>query len=512
MLPTTSTTAHDTARAVDLHLLDREPEAVTAAEAQAITRDYLADAADPPGARASGCRCDPPLLVSPRHCGKCGRDRRPETRSGGLRAHQRRAQPVLRRAAGAAGGVNGPYEHLGREPRSARDHTELWERLRTIPNAPDDVRAAITRFCETKLITTAALEAMGARVTRREVGWCLAFAGSNGRGQITAIKYRPLNGTSHDSFAEFGSVWVRPIVIGEVTSLDWVIAEGETDGARLWGLVGDRCAILVMPLGARTFRPEWARVIPRGATVALCHDADPDGDAGAEDAAQTIGGATVRVRPPIEGGDWCDWPGTAEEFVKLARPRGRFEFASFADFASRAFPVAAPLLGKPGKVFLAGGSLLMTYGADGSGKSTFTVDGLTHLAAGCSWLGIDVPRAVRCCIVENEGPPALFQAKLKAKARAVGRRRPARQPVRVRRAMGRVHVRRPRSARDADRVLRRASDRRHRREPHPRARRRCVGQARRDPAVRRLARRMRTEARPRVLAAAPREQERADLG
>lgn len=300
--------------------------------------------------------------------------------------------------------------------RTATDHTARWQQLRTIGAAPEEARAPLARFCEAKLITVEAFEAMGARLFRHhEYGWCLAFAGANSQGHITAIKYRPLSGTSHDSFAELGSVWVRPIVLGNLASLDWLIAEGETDGARLWGLVGDRCAVLIAPAGARAFRPEWAALIPRGARVAVCYDADQDGDAGADEAAETIGGNVLRVRPPIEGGDWCDWPGTADEFVRLAQPRPRFEFVPFADFAAREFPVAEPLLGEPGKVFLAAGSLLMTYGADGSGKSTFTIDGLVHLAAGETWLGLKVARPVRVCIVENEGPPGLFQAKLAAK-------------------------------------------------------------------------------------------------
>ena len=372
--------------------------------------------------------------------------------------------------------VSTTYERMANErPQNARDHTVLWERLAPIAAASEEARAAVAQFCERKLITVAALEAMGTRVTRREIGWCLAFGGSNGHGQITAIKYRPLNGTSHDSFAELGSVWVRPIVSGELTSLDWVIAEGETDGARLWGLVGDRCAVLVLPAGALTFRREWADTIPRGATVALCHDADVDGDEGAEKAAKIIGGRTVRVRPPIEGGDWCDWSGTADEFVRLARPRDRFEFSNFADFAMRAFPVAEPLLGEPGKVFLAAGSLLMTYGADGSGKSTFTIDGIVHLAAGENWLGIEVPRPVRCCIVENEGPPALFQHKLAAKLDAWEGVDPRENLFLLRRAVGRVHLRRPGGPRGVDQVLRRAPGRRHRRQPDAWARRRHLG-------------------------------------
>jgi hypothetical protein len=32
-----------------------------------------------------------------------------------------------------------------------------------------------------------------------------------------------------------------------------------------------------------------------------------------------IGGKTLRLRPPVENGDWCDWPGSREEFVELVR-------------------------------------------------------------------------------------------------------------------------------------------------------------------------------------------------
>ena len=306
------------------------------------------------------------------------------------------------------------YARIRQErPRQIRDLTADWERLRTIATVTDQARAAVTQFCERKLITIEALEALNARVMRHhDYGWCLAFAGHSGDGRVIAIKYRPLNGTSHDSWAEVGSWWARPIVIGKLDSLDWLIAEGETDAARLYGLVGDRCAVLVLPAGANTFRDEWAAGVPRGATAALCHDADPDGDAGAELAARVLGGKIIRVRPPVEGGDWCDWPGTAEEFLRLAQPRPRFEFASFHEFAVHEFPVPEPLLGEPGKVLLGAGSLFMAYGTDGSGKSTFTLDALVHLAAGMDWLGFAVTRQVRVALLENEGPPGLFQAKV----------------------------------------------------------------------------------------------------
>jgi AAA domain-containing protein len=316
----------------------------------------------------------------------------------------------------------GDYDRLEqgeRQPKRLVDHSRLWEKLEPVAAVNGAVEDRLRAFCDSKRISVDALAALGARIrTARSGAVELVFAGVNGNGAIVALKYRPIGGSSHDSYTEQPSSWLRPIIVGNRDSLDWLIAEGETDGARLYELAGERCAILVLPAGARTFKREWARLIPRGANVGLCHDADEDGDAGADKAAKIIG-ATYRLRPPIEdGGDWCDWDGGPDQFLELAQHvhnASRFEFVSYREFASREYPVAEPLLGEKGAILLAGGSLFMVYGADGSAKSTWTIDGIVHLAAGVDWLDIPVLRPVRVCIIENEGPPSLFQQKLDAK-------------------------------------------------------------------------------------------------
>jgi hypothetical protein len=106
--------------------------------------------------------------------------------------------------------------------------------------------------------------------------------------------------------------------------------------------------------------------------------------------------------------------GTAPEGEASAEPTA-YRFASFADFAAHSFPDAEPLLGERGRTYLGLGSLLLVYGSDGTGKSTWTIDGAAHLAAGRDWLGIPVPRPARCLLIENEGPAGLFQAKLASK-------------------------------------------------------------------------------------------------
>jgi hypothetical protein len=92
-----------------------------------------------------------------------------------------------------------------------------------------------------------------------------------------------------------------------------------------------------------------------------------------------------------------------------------YRFSTFKEFLAHEYPKPEPLLGVKGASYLAVGMLLLLYGDGGSAKSTLTIDGLCHLATGMDWLGIEVPRPVRCLLVENEGPGGLFQEKLEHK-------------------------------------------------------------------------------------------------
>jgi AAA domain len=322
----------------------------------------------------------------------------------------------------------GSYERLeaeSRRPAKVTDHSAAWSQLEPIGSTNGSTRERVECFCAEKRITLAALEALGTRVrVDRHGGVELAWgypAQVNGRQVITALKFRPLG--DKERYAANPSVFIEPIVVGNRDSLDWFLAEGETDTARLFELVGDVAAVMLLPAGAATIKIEWAKRIPRGATVHLCHDADEAGDAGAKKAAAMLGGRVIRVRPPEGYKDFCEWEGGREEFVELvAKARAAqgnlktYEFMPLADFLAHPFPQAEPLLGEPGAIYLAKGTLLLVYGSDGAGKSTLTVDGIAHLAAGRPWLGIPVPRPVRFCMIENEGPPSLFQQKLAAKA------------------------------------------------------------------------------------------------
>jgi AAA domain len=208
-----------------------------------------------------------------------------------------------------------PLRDDAERPKRVVDHRDAWERLTPLLRVNGTARERIEAFAAAKRVSLDALVALGTRVrVDKNGGVELAWGYPLGEA-VTAIKFRPLG--DKPRYALTPSVFVEPLVIGRTRSLDWFVAEGETDTARLYDLVGGAAAILVLPAGALTFRREWAAVIPRGATVYLCHDADEAGDKGAEKAAEIIGGRTVRLRPPES--DWCDWTGTREQFVEFVK-------------------------------------------------------------------------------------------------------------------------------------------------------------------------------------------------
>jgi hypothetical protein len=85
------------------------------------------------------------------------------------------------------------------------------------------------------------------------------------------------------------------------------------------------------------------------------------------------------------------------------------------DFVAVDEPGAEALVGEPGEVVIPVGGDVMVYGDGGAGKTTLCVDLAFHAAAGDDWLGMPMARPARVLLVENEGPRALFRAKLRRK-------------------------------------------------------------------------------------------------
>jgi hypothetical protein len=316
------------------------------------------------------------------------------------------------------------YARLSTEverPKRLVDHRDAWERLRPLLGVNGTARERVEAFARAKGITVDALVALGTRVNiDRNGGVELAWGYETRSGAVTAVKFRPLDdGKKRHALAP--SSFLEPLVLGDRGSLDWFVAEGETDAARLYDLVGDVAAVLVLPAGAEAFKPAWSHVIPRGATVHLCHDADDAGDRGADKAARIIGGRTVRVRPPVDNHDWCDLAGVVgrDEFLELVRAARQGDEQPFAlpldEFVAATTETPPALIGDEQEALLPATGLLILFARGGKGKTTLTVDAVFHLAAGVEWLGFTVARPLRVLLIENEGPREPFRAKLELK-------------------------------------------------------------------------------------------------
>ena len=102
--------------------------------------------------------------------------------------------------------------------------------------------------------------------------------------------------------------------------------------------------------------------------------------------------------------------------VQELAERETWTFVSAADFVEADFPRPETLLGSASDRFFVSSGFVLFYGEAGAAKSTLAMDGVAHLAAGDSWLGLEVSRPVRFCIIENESSPGLWQEKIREKA------------------------------------------------------------------------------------------------
>lgn len=120
--------------------------------------------------------------------------------------------------------------------------------------------------------------------------------------------------------------------------------------------------------------------------------------------------------------DFESIPTSADEAWRTAQATGQRErtaapvrIVDFTSFVSQHEPSAEPLLGTDSNTILPLGGTLMMYGDGGAGKTTLTIDAVSHLASGTAWLGIPVERPVRTLLIENEGPRGKFRQRLKEK-------------------------------------------------------------------------------------------------
>lgn len=235
------------------------------------------------------------------------------------------------------------YENGARQsatPSRLVDLTSAFSKLNELP-VEGRMATQVEVWAQSKGFSTDQLREMNCRVTSWGSGpdTVLCFPGYGrirGRRTVTAIKYRNLSNDKRS--AHTGSAFGEPMVIGDRSSTDWFLAEGETDGARLHSLTSGAVAVMILPAGALAIRPSWIGAIPRNASVYLAHDNDEAGDEGAAKAARMVGGQSVRLSPPGPTKDWSDWVGTPQEFIELvraARSRKHTRVRTFAELLAQ---------------------------------------------------------------------------------------------------------------------------------------------------------------------------------
>lgn len=89
--------------------------------------------------------------------------------------------------------------------------------------------------------------------------------------------------------------------------------------------------------------------------------------------------------------------------------RARAEISAWPAFGAVTEAAAEALLGTSTETILPADGIVLMYGDGGAGKTTLTLDGVVHMADGRPWLGLEVDRAIRVLVIENEGPRAKFR-------------------------------------------------------------------------------------------------------
>jgi hypothetical protein len=129
----------------------------------------------------------------------------------------------------------------------------------------------------------------------------------------------------------------------------------------------------------------------------------------------------VRTVSEPEWVDVWDGPTVADERWISAQEAGRdvltpaVRIVDFGQFIATEEPSSEALLGTSHNTILPLDGMLLMYGDGGAGKTTLTIDAVSHLASGTPWLGIPVERPVRTLMIENEGPRGKFRQRLAEK-------------------------------------------------------------------------------------------------
>lgn len=273
---------------------------------------------------------------------------------------------------------------------------EVWDGFDRLPSA--GVNDVLDAFCASKRIDIPSLVRIGTKLAGYGV---LAFALPGG------IKYR--NMEQGTRWAATGSEFTTlKIVRSGVEQAETVIvAEGETDGARLTMLYPD-CDVAILPAGAKRFTQGFAdQLLPYQRVLASY---DPD-DAGNEGWAKLKGAIdkASRFNAP-GGGDWCAYEGDAPEL-----PAGAVVLpvlVSARDLLDLELPDTASWFEN---ALLPIGGQLVIHGWVKSFKSYVGLDMLAAVAQAQDWCGFEpTEEAAKVAVVQFEVPPIYYRQRVKA--------------------------------------------------------------------------------------------------
>jgi hypothetical protein len=161
---------------------------------------------------------------------------------------------------------------------------------------------ALDAFVARKNLTIPALVRLGARLAGT-LTLAIPFPGG--------LKYRSIEGTQKWNAPGSEFEQLKVMRAGGTTSDTVLIAEGETDGARLT-LLYPAADVAVLPLGAKTWKPGYTEQLAGYSRVVACLDADEAGEEGYAKIKDALP-QTVRLTPPANpDNDWCGLPPDAE--------------------------------------------------------------------------------------------------------------------------------------------------------------------------------------------------------
>lgn len=305
------------------------------------------------------------------------------------------------------GDSNGDW---GRLAAADDELAAVWDSYESLPEPGQN--PALDAFVARKNIDIPALVRLGARLS--EPPNVIAFAFGQG------IKFRDI--VTDDKWSYAGSSWnalkIVPAQRGKSRSV--IVAEGETDGARLTMLYPE-ADVAVLPAGAdpRPHTQAYAAQLTKYDLVLMGQDNDKAGNDGAALLSEALPGKVLRWEPPEEANDWGS----------VVYPQGDEDAPPLPDPDEVEVPVTQRLLVKAGDLLalepppivsyfdnalLPLGGQLVIHGWAKSFKSYLALDLAAAIAQAAPWCGFEpLEEPTKVAIMQYEIPWPFYQQRVR---------------------------------------------------------------------------------------------------